>query len=75
MSARAKKKRKPDFRVGEKVAIRLGGRLLHGVIIEDRGNLGPGGTRLLRVEVKAKENAADRDAGQFEVPAEALVPA
>ena len=62
------------IRVGEQVSVLLGGRLLRAVVIEDRGDLGPGGTHLFRVEVQPKKDAG-RESEQFEVPAEALVPA
>jgi hypothetical protein len=72
MSQSAKKKRVTVFRVGEKVGVRLAGRVLPAVIIEDRGDLGPGGSRLLRVELKPK-NDTSGEREQFEVPAQALV--
>ncbi len=39
------------FRVGDRVAIRLGRRTLTGVIVEDRGGIGVRGRRLFRVDI------------------------
>ncbi|MHB8878631.1 MAG: hypothetical protein ACYC8T_33445 [Myxococcaceae bacterium] len=72
--ATEEKKKTIAFRVGEQVGVLLGGRVLRAVVIEDRGDLGPGGSHLFRVEVRPKKDA-DRVGEQFEVPAEALVPA
>lgn len=59
--------------VGKRVGVRLGGRVLAAVVIEDRGDLGPGGARLVRVEVKPKKGDVGRAPEQFEVPVGALV--
>lgn len=67
-----KKKRTSVFRVGEEVGVRLAGRVLPAVIIEDRGDLGPGGSHLLRVELIAKKGASS-ERQQFEVPAQELL--
>ncbi|MBX3275623.1 MAG: hypothetical protein KF729_35515 [Sandaracinaceae bacterium] len=44
-------KQRKKIAVGAKVAFELGGSTVIGVVIEDRGPLGPGGVRLLRVRV------------------------
>ena len=62
------------YRVGEEVGLRLGGRVLRAIVIEDRGDLGPRGTHLFRVEVKPRKDS-DNETEQFEVPEAALVPA
>ncbi len=72
MSSQGKKRRVSEFRLGDQVGVRLAGRVLPAVIIEDRGDLGPGGSRLVRVELKRPRNP-DAEREQFEVPAQALV--
>ena len=60
-----------SFRVGERVRVRLGLREVPGTIVEDRGFLGSGGSRLLRI-------MAEFDQGNtmyMEVPEEQLKPA
>lgn len=48
-------KRPKKIPVGASVAFELGGSTVVGVVIEDRGPLGPGGLRLLRVRVAIDE--------------------
>lgn len=57
------------FRVGELVVIHVGRNDLLGQIIEDRGNLGVGGSRIFRVAVSFSEGDQP---SEFEVPASAL---
>lgn len=45
-------KRPKKITVGANVAFELGGSTVVGVVIEDRGPLGPGGLRLLRVRAR-----------------------
>lgn len=71
MSAEKKQRRSVSFRVGERVGVRLAGRVLPAVIVEDRGDLGPAGSRLVRVELH-RTNDSEREREQFEVPAHAL---
>lgn len=53
-------------RVGQRVRVSVGGRVLGAVVIEDRGNLGASGQQVVRVAV---EDASDPDnAFQVEVP-------
>ena len=71
-----KKKPLSKIRVGKEVGVLLAGRVLPALIIEDRGDLGPGGTRLVRVELKpSKYDDEGREPSRFEVPVSALVPA
>lgn len=70
MSSAPKSKRiLPTFGVGDHVGVRFGTRVLPAIVIEDRGNLGPNGSHLLRVE----SIDSGQGATQFEVPELALV--
>ena len=40
------------FRVGSRVTFTFGGRKVTGIVIEDRGHIGVGGRRLLRVRIE-----------------------
>jgi hypothetical protein len=60
-----------SFRVGDTVRVRLGGQTFPALVIEDRGDLGPGGSHLLRVEVRSNTDEPER----FEIPVDALVQA
>ncbi len=44
--------RKKPLRVGTRVSFHLGKRAVRGTIIEDRGRLGVGGRRILRVRLQ-----------------------
>jgi hypothetical protein len=55
--------------VGDLVNVRLGEQTVPGLVIEDRGNLGPSGTQVVRVEL---QGGPAGDGEQFEVPASAL---
>jgi hypothetical protein len=46
------KNQKPKFKVGDAVSFQLVSRRAHGVIVEDRGNLGVGRQRVYDVLVK-----------------------
>ena len=59
------------YRVGDRVKMDWGGHAIEGTVVEDRGNLGVGGRRILRVHFKFDEYDEDT----FEVPAEDLYPA
>jgi hypothetical protein len=56
--------RKKTFRVGSRVKLDFGGREVTGVVIEDRGRLGVGGRRLLRVRLDFSE-VAEPIEGEF----------
>jgi hypothetical protein len=71
--ARPAKKPESKVRVGKEVGVRLGGRVLPALVVEDRGNLGPGGTQVVRVELSTKDAESDREPRQFEVSVDALV--
>jgi len=58
---------KRALRVGDKVWIRLAGSRRMGRIVEDRGGIGRGGRRLLRV---AYSTPSGRTSEGFELPAE-----
>jgi hypothetical protein len=63
--------RDEQYRVGDRVKMDWGGHEIQGTIVEDRGNLGVGGRRILRVHFKFDEY----DEETFEVPAGDLRPA
>ena len=57
--------RKKALRVGARVSFHLGGRDVVGTVIEDRGPLGVGGRRLLRIRLQLSGVA---DPIEVEVP-------
>jgi hypothetical protein len=63
-------KRKSAIKVGEWVLLPLGGDPLQARVIEDRGNLGVNGERLLRVTVVLEDKDRPRE---FEVPEADLI--
>lgn len=60
-------------RVGERVGLEWAGRVLLGLVIEDRGNLGAHGERIVRLDLP--EGADGDERWQIEVPVDWLVPA
>lgn len=54
---RSAKPRNKALKVGSRVTLDFGGREVEGVVIEDRGPLGVGGRRLLRVRLEARDVA------------------
>lgn len=65
--------RKPKisaYKVGQHVRVRLGASYASGIVIEDRGELGPKHSRLFRIELDRPDEGERAD--QFEVPADAL---
>jgi hypothetical protein len=56
--------------VGEKVRVRLGPHELEGEVIEDRGDIGAGGRRLLRVAVTIDSETVQ----EYELPADQVEP-
>lgn len=56
-----------EFRVGDLVRIRLAGTIYTARVVEDRGRIGVGGRRLLRIELLDGEEG--EEARRFEVPA------
>ncbi len=65
------KKAARKIRVGARVGVRLAGRVLRATVIEDRGDLGPGGTHVYRVEVEPRKGETT-ERHEFEVPVDAL---
>jgi hypothetical protein len=63
-----------DVRVGSRVGVRFGNEVRPAEVIEDRGSLGPGGERLLRVRLQMPADAED-EAFEIEVPLSWLQPA
>lgn len=68
---RAARTQDHSYKVGDRVKMDWGGHEIEGTVVEDRGNLGVGGRRILRVHFKFDEYDEDT----FEVPAEDLHPA
>lgn len=56
--------------VGSKVGVRFGGRIVVGLVVEDRGVLG--GKRIVRVHIGEAE---DPEEPEFEIPVDELAPA
>jgi hypothetical protein len=63
-----------EVRVGSRVGVRFGSEVRPAEVVEDRGNLGPAGERLLRVRLKMPVDAED-EAFEIEVPQSWLLPA
>jgi hypothetical protein len=57
-----------EFRVGDVVRVMFAGQLYRARVVEDRGRIGVGGRRLLRVEIMDTETGDEPR--RFEVPAE-----
>jgi len=64
-------KRSPRAHVGSTVGVKFGETVLPATVVEDRGTLGPGGQRLVRVSVNATPSATTT----FEVLFDTLLPA
>ena len=64
-------KSKLRFKVGDRVRLRLGARLVTGTVVEDLGNLDVGRKQLVRIEVPFTAT----DPQVFEVPAALLMQA
>ena len=60
-------------RVGDKVGLAWAGKILLALVIEDRGNLGAHGERIVRIDIP--DGAVEDERWQFEVPADWLVAA
>jgi hypothetical protein len=70
-----KKKTKPSngrrrIRVGDRVSLTYGFRRARAEVVEDRGNIGAGGRRILRVRLITKSPGGDRT---FEVPRDEVI--
>jgi hypothetical protein len=66
----ASSKQKARIEVGEWVYVPLGGDPLPAQVIEDRGNLGVNGRRIVRISVPWEEGMEPRE---FEVAEESLI--
>ena len=62
---------KPGVKTGDIVGIRSGSQIIPATVVEDRGDLGPGGQRLIRVSIGASTSTTTT----FEVLYSSLVPA
>lgn len=70
--ARMPKTKRKIVRVGDQVGIEMAGRIRTATVIEDRGNLGVGGKRVVRIDV---ETDPSTDHYRVEVPVDWLKPA
>jgi hypothetical protein len=64
-SARATTRKKRKLRVGDRVSIQRGTRTVRATIIGDRGHIGVGGRRLLRIKHDSSDTS---EPAMFEVP-------
>ena len=64
-------KKKPCFKVRDRVRFRLGAHLVTGTVVEDLGMIGVGGRQLVRVQVPF----AETDPQVFALSADLLTPA
>lgn len=55
------------FRIGDKVRLSFGNRIVEGIVVEDRGRIGVGGRQLFRIAVKIGDGER-----ALELPAEKL---
>jgi hypothetical protein len=67
-----RKKRDAVPKVGSIVGVRMGAKIVPARVIEDRGNLGVGGRRILRLEIESEFGG---EPWRFERPAEWLLDA
>jgi hypothetical protein len=61
-------------RVGERVGVTVGGRVLEATVIEDRGNLGARGQQVVRLSVGDDGRAAAPPPYEVEMPVDWLHP-
>ncbi len=61
-------------KVGERVGVDVGGRLLEATVIEDRGNLGARGQQVVRLSVCEQPRAAAPEPYEVELPVDWLQP-
>ncbi len=62
-------------KVGERVGVDVGGRLLEATVIEDRGNLGARGQQVVRLSVGEQPRAVAPEPYEVEMPVDWLQPA
>lgn len=61
-------------KVGERVGVAVGGRLLEATVIEDRGDLGARGQQVVRLSVGEQPRAAAPEPYEVEMPVDWLQP-
>ncbi len=61
-------------KVGERVGVDVGGRLLEATVIEDRGDLGARGQQVVRLCVGEQKRAAAPEPYEVEMPVDWLQP-
>ena len=64
----AQKRRKTTMRVGDRVATYVGRHKVEALLVEDRGPLGPGGKKILRIRL------CDETEREYETFAENVLP-
>lgn len=69
MSAKRRKRTKEELKVGDAVKVKFGGSEVMATIIEDRGNIGIRGRRMVRIRISFGPD----DEIAFDLPAEELV--
>lgn len=72
MKTKSSQRRKPSITVGKRVSFRIGSSRLRGTVIEDRGRIGKGGRRILRIRLLSDGIETD---DSVEMPQEELVAA
>ena len=72
MQRKATKRRRRPIKVGDRVGVLMGVNRVPAVVIEDRGAIGVGGRRFVRVRVEMDDLGNVRE---FDYPAEELTPA
>lgn len=65
MTEKSERRREPTIGVGDRVVVQVGPERVEAEVLEDRGRLGPGGQRLLRLGWFPSK---DEDRLEFEVP-------
>lgn len=69
-----RRQRRGDPKVGSIVGVRMGREIKRARVIEDRGNIGAGGRRIVRVEIDP-DSSFDDEPTRFERPVEWLLDA
>jgi hypothetical protein len=64
----------PRVKVGERVGMAVGGRLIEATVIEDRGDLGVRGQQVVRLSVGEERRAASAEPYEVELPVDWLQP-
>lgn len=61
-------------KVGERVGVAVGGRLLEATVIEDRGDLGARGQQVVRLSIGEQKRVATPEPYEVEMPVDWLQP-